>query len=130
MDEILAEVYGWVILPNHYHILVGIESLDHVSSASRHLHGATSREWNLADGHTGTRQVWYKYTDRAIRIEAHFYQSLNYIHINPIKHGWVTDPYEWPWSSIHNYAAAHGREWLRSRWRSYPPGDFGKGWDN
>ena len=125
-----ADVFGWVILPNHYHILVGIEHLDDISAALKHLHGTTSREWNLADGQTGVRRVWYKFADHLIRDNAQFYRALNYIHINPVKHQYVEDPYEWPWSSVHNYCETYGRVWLREHWKAHPPGDFGKGWDD
>jgi putative transposase len=125
-----AQVYGWVILPNHYHVLVGLQSLDLASAALKQLHGTTSRDWNIADGLTGKRRVWYKFSDRVIRGEAGFYRTLSYIHINPVKHGYVTDVYDWPWSSVHQYVEEHGRDWLRRRWTSYPPGDFGHGWDD
>jgi len=130
MQGIQADVVGWVVLPNHYHVLVGVESLDWVSAALKGLHGSTSREWNMADGQTGKRRVWYKFTDRMIRAEAHYYRALNYIHYNPVKHKYLTDPYEWPWSSVHNYFDTQGREWLRQTWKVYPPGDFGEGWDD
>ncbi|HEY6042755.1 MAG TPA: transposase [Anaerolineae bacterium] len=130
LNEIDADVSGWVILPNHYHVLVGVASLDHVSHALKHLHGATAREWNLADGMTGTRRVWYKFWDRLVRDERHFFCALNYIHINPVKHGYVKSPYEWPWLSIENYLNANGRAWLQEKWKRYPPGDFGRGWDD
>lgn len=130
MKEAQAIVYAWVILVNHYHILVGVETLDAVSRALQQLHGTTSREWNLADGLTGKRRVWYKFSDRMIRNDAHFYRAVNYIHYNPVKHGLITDPYEWPWSSLHNYLTHNGREWLRKTWKDFPLGDFGKGWDD
>jgi putative transposase len=130
MQEIKADVMGWVILPNHYHILIGVASLHPVSAVLQSLHGVSSREWNLADGMVGTRRVWYKFRDSVIRDEKHYYNSLNYIHLNPAKHGYVRDPYEWIWSSIHNYADAYGREWLREKWQKFPPGEFGKGWDD
>ncbi len=130
MKEAQAIVYAWVILINHYHILVGVETLNAVSRALQQLHGATSREWNLADGFTGKRRVWYKFSDRVIRNDAHFYRSVNYLHYNPVKHGLITDPYEWPWSSLHNYLTHNGREWLCKTWEDFPVDDFGKGWDD
>jgi putative transposase len=130
MKEVQAIVYAWVILINHYHILVGVETLDAVSLALQQLHGSTSRKWNLADNLTGKRRVWYKFSDRVIRNDAHFYRAVNYLHYNPVKHGLITDPYEWPWSSLHNYLTHNGREWLRKTWKDYPPSDFGKGWDD
>ena len=30
---------------------------------------------------------------------------LDYIHLNPVKHGHVTRPADWPWSSFHRYVA-------------------------
>jgi putative transposase len=96
----------------------------------KQLHGTTSREWNLEDGSTGKRRVWYKFSDRIIRDERHFFQAMNYIHYNPLKHGYVTDVYDWPWSSLKNYLDQNGRELLHDKWRTNPPGDFGKGWDD
>jgi len=59
--EIQAEIVGWVILPNHYNILVNIDSLDTLSSVIQSLHGFTSHQWNQRDGLTGKRKVWYRF---------------------------------------------------------------------
>ncbi|MBI4670124.1 MAG: transposase [Chloroflexi bacterium] len=125
-----VDVNAWVVLPNHYHTLVSVKHLDLLSAALKQIHGATARAWNLQDGLTNQRRVWYKFRDRMIRDEAHFYHALNYIHINPVKHGYVQDPYEWPWTSLENYRMTWGRDWLNEKWTAYPPGDFGKGWDD
>jgi putative transposase len=126
-DDLIA----WVVLPNHYHILIMIQSLDDVSAALKHLHGITSREWNIEDNLTGKRRVWYKYADTYIRNDAHLHQAFNYIHYNPVKHGYASNPYEWPWSSLPIYYGDNGRDWLREHWQIYtPPIDFGKGWDD
>lgn len=117
-------------MPNHYHILVGVESLDVVSIILKRLHGTTSREWNLVDALTGQRRVWYKFTDRWIRDERHYHQALNYIHYNPAKHKYVSDPYAWAWSSVHVYFDTKGRDWLRATWKEFPVGNFGAGWDD
>jgi len=130
MRGIAAEVYGWVVLSNHYHVLIWVSSLNHVSSCLKNLHGKTSYEWNQEDAQTGTRRVWYKYTDRKIRNDDHFYKALNYIHFNPVKHGYVKSAYDWPWSSLQNYSESRGRQWLVDTWQNHQPGDFGKGWDD
>ena len=123
----VGEVSTWVILPNHYHVLIMIESFDVLSITLKQLHGTTSRVWNLEDVLTGQRRVWYKFYDRWIRDEAHYYRALNYIHYNPVKHGHAETPYDWPWSSVMHYAKAFDREWLRAQWKAYPPptNDFG-----
>lgn len=125
-----AEIIGWVVLPNHYHLLIQLETLNHFSLPIKYLHGMTARTWNIIDQQTGLRHVWYKYSDRKIRSERHFYKTLNYIHYNPVKHGYVADVYAWPWSSMWMYYDNCGREWLRETWRKYPPENLGDGWDD
>ena len=129
-EEIEAEVGAWVVLPNHYHILAGVHSLDQVSGALKLLHGRTAFAWNREDGLTGQRRVWYKFADRWIRNGRHYYRALNYIHYNPVKHGYVDDAYGWTWSSVHWYLEENGRDWLRQTWRSYPVEAMGMNWDD
>src|SRR5262245_42544257 len=128
--EISAKIYVWVILPNHYHSLMQVDKLEVFSQVIKQLHGETSREWNLADGLVGKRRVWYRFTDRKIRNEDHFFRALNYVHFNPVKHGYAESVYDWPWSSVHNYLDERGREWLRERWKMYKPERMGRGWDD
>jgi putative transposase len=128
--EIEADIIGWMILPNHYHVLASVESLNSVSNALRFLHGRTSYEWNLQDGLQNQRKVWYKFSDRMMRDEKQLNQALNYIHYNPVKHGCVKSVFDWRWSSIFMYESEKGREWLKEQWKKYlPPTDFGKDWD-
>jgi len=131
MKGIQAETITWVILPNHYHILVDVESLDSISAALKFLHGKTSRQWNLEDNLTEKRRVWYKFSDRLMRSEKQLQQTFNYIHYNPLKHGFTDDIYEWSWSSIGLYEDSQGRDWLRAHWKSNPPPEeLGRGCDD
>jgi len=120
-------IHAWVVLPNHYHLLARPTNND-LHSFFGHVHGATSYTWNHEECQQG-RRVWYRYADRAIRSERHYYTTLNYIHFNPVKHGWVTSPYEWVESSVHWYRAHFGREWLRALWVQYPLREYGATWD-
>lgn len=122
------EINAWVILPNHYHLLVRVVDFNCLSSLFRSIHGPLARQWNIEDNVSG--QVWHSFSDRAIRSERHYYTTLNYIHYNPVKHGWAKSPYAWAESSVKWYLDAMGRDWLRSSWVEYPVRDFGKGWDN
>lgn len=123
-------VFSWAVLPNHYHLLVYARDFESISRTLNLIHGRSSRQWNLEDGMTGKRKVWYSFYDQAIRNERHFETAINYIHYNPVKHGWTDDPYEWPWSSLENYLDSIGREGLREQWKRFPPGRFGEGWDD
>jgi putative transposase len=134
-DELLAAftqpaltICAWAILPTHYHLLIWLPSLTIVPSIFNLLHGRTSRQWNQEDGTVG-RKVWYHYSDRAIRSEQHFYRAINYLHVNPVRHGYVSRSRDWPWTSLALYQTSVGMEQLEALWRRYPTGDFGNEWD-
>jgi putative transposase len=40
---------------------------------------------------------------------------MNYIHYNPVKHGWVENVRDWAWSSFHRYVR---RGWYDADWGS------------
>lgn len=122
------EILAWVVVQNHYHLLVNNVDFKRLSNTLRLIHGAIARQWNLEDKLTG--KLWCSFSDRAIRSERHYYTTLNYIHYNPVKHGWVKSPYDWTESSVHWYLENYGRDWLRSCWVEYPVRDYGKGWDD
>lgn len=122
LKSIQAEAVAWVVLPNHYHFLACFDDFDSLAAVLKRLHTGTSFEWNRADGCTGKRRVWYHYSDRYMRAENQIVQAFNYIHYNPVKHGYVKTPYDWMWSSLALYEQDFGREWLRVRWAKAPPG--------
>ncbi|MDY6782382.1 MAG: transposase [Cyanobacteriota bacterium] len=123
------EIRAWVILPNHYHILVKIDEFHKLGQRLRLIHGRTSYQWNQEDETRG-RKIWYHYSDRAIRSERHYHTTLNYIHYNPVKHQWTSSPYNWTQTSVHWYLKHYGREGLRQSWVEYPVRDYGCNWDD
>ena len=68
------------------------------------MHGRTSFEWN-GEENTRGRQVWFNAVETAMKSERHFWATLNYIHHNPVKHGYVKRAIDWPHSTIHRYVA-------------------------
>jgi putative transposase len=124
-----VELYAWVVLQNHYHLLVDVDDFEVLPDVFRRVHGRTSYLWNAED-ETQRRKIWFRYSDRAIRSEGHYYTTLNYIHYNPVKHGLVFRPYDWEWSSVHWFLEHRGREWLRDVWTRYPLREYGKTWDD
>lgn len=48
------------------------------------------------------RGIWQRrYWEHTIRDETDFARHVDYIHINPVKHGYVTRVRDWPHSSFH-----------------------------
>ena len=58
------------------------------------------------------------------------WQTANYIHHNPVRHGYVDHWQDWPFSSAVDYLAAVGREEAVRVWKAYPLLDYGAGWDD
>jgi len=121
-------VFAWVVLPNHYHVLCDVISLESLFQSIAKLHGRTSFEWNGEDKCRG-RQTWCKAAETAMKSEGHFYASRNYVLHNPVHHGYCSKWTEWPFSSAAQYIEDVGREAAHRFWNSYPLHDFGKDWD-
>ncbi len=52
----------------------------------------------------GERGIWQRrYWEHLIRGDRDFEQHVEYIHWNPVKHGWVKQVKDWPHSSFHTY---------------------------
>ena len=79
------EYHAWVFLPNHYHIVLDVPDISVVSEAIRKAHSRTATKVNYIQEKKG-RKVWYRFNDRLIRTERHYWATINYIHYNPIKH--------------------------------------------
>jgi len=60
----------------------------------------------------GERGIWQRrYWEHFIRDDDDYEKHANYIHYNPVKHGYVLQASEWPYSTIH----AHIERGLLSR---------------
>jgi putative transposase len=87
--KLLAAEFGlqlaaWVILDNHYHVLIKSRLGSKLPQFFRRLHGRTSYDLNGRDRTRG-RQVWHNYWDTCIRSETDYWTQFNYIHHNPVK---------------------------------------------
>ena len=127
-DSGVAEVRAWAVMPNHYHLLLKT-ALPEFGKWLHRLHNTTATRWNAEDEARG-RKVWHRHADRQIRGEIHYFRTLNYIHANPVKHGYAGKSLDWPWCSYFQYEGRYGRDALVDWWRQYPVEGYGKGWDD
>lgn len=128
IGPVTTGIHAWCVLPNHYHLLVSVPDLRSATWALGKLHGRTSFNWNKAENTRG-RQVWHAAADRFMRGDRHFWATINYIHHNPVRHGYVKRWQDWPYSSVHEFLARLSRAEAERIWREYPLEDYGKGWD-
>ncbi len=122
------ELAAWCVLPNHWHALVRTGDLRETVRAVGRLHGRTSYAWNGEEECRG-RVCWHRCADRFMRSDAHVWATINYIHHNPVHHGYVERWTDWPFSSAADYLESVGAEEAARRWREFPVLDYGKGWD-
>ena len=128
-EENCEEIYAWCVLPNHYHVLLLTERIKALRAALGDSHGRSSRAWNLED-HQVSRKVWHNCAERLMRSERHFWATMNYVHHNPVRHGYVARWEDWPFSIARSFLAQVGKEEAARIWRERPLLDYGKGWDD
>jgi len=75
------KLYAWVILDNHYHLLIRVAEKETLYKFVQSLHGVSSFRLNQRENRKG-RRVWRNYWDRCPRSEEDFYTFFNYIHIS------------------------------------------------
>ncbi len=115
------EIDAMVLLPDHLHTIWTLPA-DDADFAKRWalIKAGFSRQLNLNERRSksrvkkGERGIWQRrYWEHLIRDERDFNNHVDYIHFNPVKHGYVTKPVEWPYSSIHRYVKEGliGKDW-------------------
>ncbi len=128
IEPVSKGIHAWCVLPNHYHLLVSLPDLRAAISVLGKLHGRTALEWNNEEA-ARNRHVWFGAADRFMRGERHFWATMNYVHHNPVRHGYVHHWQDWPYSSAREFLAGLSREEAERIWREFPPDNYGKGWD-
>jgi putative transposase len=114
----VVDTYAWVLMPNHFHLLVKIKETavinipDRVSNPVRDkvdkivtpsqqiskLFNAYSQALNKQIGCHGAL-FERPFKRKLIDNEMYLKQVLIYIHNNPVHHGFCKHPLEYPWSS-------------------------------
>ncbi len=97
-----------VVLPDHVHCVMRMPDNDaDFSSRWREIKKYVSRRV------ASVQRFWQpRFWEHALRDEADWRNHMDYVHFNPVKHGFVTCAADWPWSSL--------RQAVNKGW--YPPG--------
>ncbi|MGH9500084.1 MAG: REP-associated tyrosine transposase [Terriglobales bacterium] len=98
-------VYGYVVMPEHVHLLLSEPQRDTLAEAVKSLKQGVARQLI-----GGAEHFWQKrYYDFNIRNHRQFAEKLRYIHGNPVKRGLCERPEDWEWSSFRHWATGSGR---------------------
>jgi putative transposase len=98
-----------VILPEHLHCVLTLPvDDDNYSMRWRQIKSAFSRQLPLTEQRSasrikkGERGIWQRrFWEHLIRDERDYRQHIDYIHYNPVKHGYVKQTIDWKYSSFH-----------------------------
>ena len=129
-----VRIFGYVILENHLHwIASGHDLSDHVSrfksyTARRIIAGLEQsgfaplleelRFFKLGHKIDQTHQLWQEGSHpQQIQNDEMMTQKLEYMHLNPVRRGYVDDPVHWRYSSARNYAERAGLIEVVTDWR-------------
>jgi putative transposase len=113
---------AWIVLPDHMHCIWTLPAGDaDFPGRWRAIKIAFSKalpggEWrsSVMTGR-GERGIWqHRYWEPTIRDERDFAAHMDYTHFNPVRHGPVQHPEDWPHSSFHRCVASglYSAEWL------------------
>jgi putative transposase len=107
-------VAGYVLMPEHVHLLVGEPRRSSLSVALQVLKQQTSRKLKGR----GTAQFWQRrYYDFNVWSEEKRVEKLRYMHRNPVVRGLVAKPEDRPWSTFRHYATGqNGAVEIESQW--------------
>ncbi len=104
-------ILAMVVLPDHLHAIWRLPpgdanyplrwSLIKAGFSRRMDKGERIRASRVAKRERG---IWQRrYWEHQIRDENDLIRHVDYIHYNPMKHGWVNRPVDWPHSTLHGY---------------------------
>jgi putative transposase len=97
-------VYGYIVVPEHVHLLVPEPEAALLSTAIQALKLSAARR---AVKQYRCSPLWQKrYYDHNVRSYESFSEKLRYIHDNPVNRGLCAEPADWRWSSFRHYATA------------------------
>ena len=105
------EIVAMVVLPDHLHAIWRLPENDTdyptrwsliKAGFSRRL--AKSESIGASRLRKRERGVWQRrYWEHQIRDDDDLDRHVRYVHLNPVKHGYVERAIDWPYSSIHRY---------------------------
>ena len=106
-------IYGYVVMPEHVHLLVSEPERETLAVALKSLKQGVSRRL-IGNAH----HFWQKrYYDFNVGNPSKFTEKLRYIHRNPTNAGLCERPEDWEWSSYRHYLTGiEGRVEIESEW--------------
>ncbi len=104
------EIIAAVVLPDHLHMIMKLPVDDNDypgrwrAIKSRFTRALVKDGVDMIRNSKGEYNLWQRrYWEHQIRDEIDLQRHIDYIHFNPVKHGYVKRVVDWPYSSFHRY---------------------------
>ena len=94
-----VEVWAWVLMPNHVHLIVKPGDSDGVRRALATVHRRYAGHIHTRLQRTG--HFWQGRFGCVAMGEAHLGAALRYVALNPVRARLAKRAVDWPWSSVH-----------------------------
>ena len=105
--ELGVSVTAYVVMPNHYHLLLGLSSEMKIDKAMKHINGYSAFALNKVLQRKGA--FWQGgFFDFVVLQEKKFTGKVNYIHYNPVRWGLVEQPQDYKYSSAGDFMGRYG----------------------
>jgi putative transposase len=103
-------VEATVVLPDHLHAVWTMPERDAnfalrwrlIKAAFSRALSVVGEQISASRSSKGERGIWQRrYWEHTLRDDQDFARHIDYIHFNPVKHGYVGRVADWPYSSFH-----------------------------
>jgi len=92
-----VEVWAWVLMPNHVHLILNPSDPDGLRRALAQVHRRYAGDVHARQKKTG--HFWQGRFGAVAMDEAHLAAALRYVAMNPVRARLVKRPQDWRWSS-------------------------------
>lgn len=114
-------VEDWVILDNHYHVIVNAsEEAARLSKIMQTIHKFSSNILSKSIPELRIiKKIWHNYWDTCLTYEKSYYARIHYLWFNPVRHGCVDNPEKWEYGSYY-YRIKEGKNNVNKIIKEYP----------
>jgi putative transposase len=94
-----------VVMPDHIHCIWTLPDGDaNYPTRWRLIKTGLTKNFSSAQTGQNPKSLWQKrYWEHTVRDQKDFNRHVDYIHFNPVKHGYVARAADWPYSSFHRF---------------------------
>jgi len=119
-------IHAWVVLPDHMHCVIELPPTDtNFALRWRLIKQVFSKGLPTAERLSSSRRkrnergIWQRrFWEHLIRDDADYQAHMDYVHINPLKHGLVKRVTDWPYSTFHRLVeqGIYPKDWANACW--------------